>query len=221
MMGRPGALRWVLSVAAGELLGFALTAGIASVALELGGHPTTVPGRVVALLVMTLAGLIEGACYGGAQAWLLLRWLPGLDVRRFVTRTMALAAGAWCFGMSMPLVATLAGAGAEQATRGEEPSTLVVMVFATLFGGAAGALFGVVQAPVLRGLVEPRSAWVLGSSVGWAAGLPWAYLAGGAGSEAMSWWQAGALACGAGLMMGLCAGVGTWAALRRMRPVGA
>lgn len=218
-MRAPTATRWIVTVAGAELVGFALTGSIAFLGLALGGHPTTVTGRVLALLVMTFAGLIEGGCYGGAQALLLRRWLPGLPWRRFVGATMALAAGAWCFGMSMPLIATVMGSAAQQREAPVEgPPTWLVMLFAIGFGAVAGALFGVVQLPALRGLVARRGAWVAGSAAGWGAGLPWAYLAGSLGSPDMPWWQAGALVAGAGLAMGLCAGAGTFVALRRLEP---
>ena len=78
---RPDRAAWLRAVIAGEVLGFSATATIAFVALSLGGHPTTITGRVVALVVMVAAGTLEGASLGYFQWRLLHRWLPGLQAR--------------------------------------------------------------------------------------------------------------------------------------------
>lgn len=213
---RPGLVAWVRAVIAGEILGFSATAMIAFVALSLGGHPTTITGRIVALVVMVAAGTLEGASLGYFQWRRLHRWLPGLPARSYVGATVAVAAGGWLLGMSMPLAATLAGAtAAPSAAAVQGPSAPFVALFAAGFGAAAGALFGLAQARVLARHVRGTGAWVVGNLVGWALGLPFAYLAGSLGTATMTGWHALALSAGAGACMGVCVALATHAAMRR------
>lgn len=211
----PAARTWIRAVVLGELLGFTLTALVAFIALSLGGRPETVSGRVVALVVMTLAGTLEGACLGYFQ-WRALRgWLPALRARRFVGATIGVAAGGWLLGMSVPLLAEIQGAPAETATVAG-PGGGAIAAFAMIFGAIAGALFGAAQGIVLRAHVRGVRWWIAGSTIGWALGLPLAYLAGSLGEDTPSWAQALGLSAAAGLGMGLCVGAATLPALRRM-----
>lgn len=217
---RPKLGRWLRAVTSGELLGFTSTALIAFVALTLGGHPTTIPGRVAALLIMVVAGTLEGASLGFFQWRALRRWLPDLPAPRFVGATIAVAAGGWLIGMSVPLVMTLTGAMASPASTSAaiEPSLLRVTLFGMGFGAIVGALFGAAQARVLAAHVRGVSSWILGNAFGWALGLPLAYIAGSLGSRNMAWWQAFGLSAAAGAGMGLCVAVGTFVATRWMQP---
>ena len=211
---------WLRAVTLGELLGFTSTALIAFVALTLGGHPTTVPGRLAALLIMTVGGSLEGASLGFFQWRALKRWLPDLSAPRFIGATIAVAAGGWLIGMSVPLVMTLTGAmtSSSSTSASVEPSLAQVAVFSMGFGAVAGALFGVTQARVLGPHVRGVSNWVLGNVFGWAFGLPLAYIAGSLGSADTTWWQALGLSAVAGAGMGLCVAAGTFVATRRMQP---
>ncbi len=217
---QPDLSAWLRAVVAGEVLGFSATAMIAFVALSLGGHPTTITGRVVALVVMVAAGTLEGASLGYFQWRLLHRWLPGLPARSYVGATVAVAAGGWLLGMSMPLVATLAGAAAApSAAATQGPSAPLVALFAAGFGAAAGALFGLAQARVLARQVRGTGAWVVGNLVGWALGLPFAYLAGSLGTATMTGWHALGLSAGAGACMGVFVALSTHVAMRRLRVI--
>lgn len=212
---RPRLGPWVRAVALGELLGFSATALVAFVGLAVGGRPVTVPNRVVALLVMALAGTLEGASLGFFQWRALRRWLPELAGRRFIGATVAVAAGGWVLGMSVPLVMALRGA--MPASGGADgPGALGVTAFALGFGALAGAAFGAAQGAVLTKHTCGVGWWVAGSSLGWACALPFAYVAGSLGTTTMTWWQALGLSGAAGLAMGLCVGLATFAATRRM-----
>ena len=218
-LAKPRLGAWLRAVTLGELLGFTSTAMIAFVALTLGGHPTSIPGRVAALLIMVVAGTLEGASLGFFQWRALKKWLPDLSAPRFIGATILVAAGGWLFGMSVPLVMTLTGAMTSSSTSAPiEPSLVRVALFIFGFGAVAGALFGVAQARALAPHVRGVSKWVLGNVLGWAFGLPLAYIAGSLGSASMTWWQALGLSAAAGTGMGVCVAVGTFVATRRMQP---
>ncbi len=217
MLPRPGLRAWLAAVTVGELLGFTTTALVGFVGLTLGGHPESVAGRVVALVVMGLAGTIEGASLGFFQWRLLRRWLPDLSASAYVGSTAAVAAGGWLLGMSVPLVMTLTGA-MEDAVRAPapEPSMLTIVLFAAGFGAVAGAVFGVVQGRALAPHVRGVRSWILGNVGGWSLGLPCAYAAGSLGWAEMRWWHALGLSSAAGIAMGLFVALGTFLAMHRM-----
>ena len=86
-------IRWVLLVTLGEAVGFSVpaAAGVAVTAVSWGPLAT--------LLAMVLAGSVEGAALGIAQADCLFRW-GVLPVRRWwVAVTSIGAAVAWSLGM--------------------------------------------------------------------------------------------------------------------------
>jgi hypothetical protein len=177
---------------------------------------------VVALVIMVLAGTLEGASLGWFQ-WRMLRgWLPQLPARSFIGATVGVAAGGWLIGMSVPLVLTATRAMPPVVTASAVvqtgPGAVSIGLFAMGFGAIAGALFGAVQGRVLAAHVQGVRWWVLGSSAGWACGLPIAYLAGSLGTPAIAGWQIVGLTAIAGLGMGLCVGVATHAAIRHMTP---
>ena len=218
-LARPTPATWLRAVALGELLGFTSTAHVAFIGLAVGGHPSTIGGRVVALIVMTLAGVLEGAALGLFQWRALRRWLPDLSRRRVVGATIAVAAGGWFLGMSVPLLGTIfaeTSARAGDAAVGPGPGPGAVAVFAFGFGAVAGALFGIAQGVALKPHVHGIRAWIAGSAAGWAVGLPLAYLAGSYGTMTMAWWQALGLSAAAGIGMGLCVACGTLIAMRRL-----
>jgi hypothetical protein len=201
----------------GEVLGFSSTALIAFVGLRLGGHPTSVTGRVVALVIMVCAGTLEGASLGFFQWRALRSWLPALLASRYIGATIAVAAGGWLVGMSVPLLGALLGAAAGESSGATGPSSASLIAFSLGFGAIAGALFGTVQAAVLARHVSGKSRWIVGNMLGWGVGLPFAYFAGSLGSSAMTVWQALGLSAAAGAAMGVSVAMGTFWALRRMR----
>lgn len=219
---QPTFFSWMRAVMLGETLGFTATTLIAFGGLTLWGHPSTVQGRVIALVIMVLAGTIEGASLGAFQWSQLRHWLLDLPARAFIASTIAVAAGGWMVGMSVPLIATWLGAQASPAEAAAShadagPSALAIALFSMLFGAIAGALFGAAQASMLRKHVEGVGRWLLGSSAGWALGLPLSYLAGSLGTADMSVWQALGLSASAGAGMGLAVALGTFVAMRGMR----
>jgi hypothetical protein len=176
----PTLLRWATHLAIGEVVGFTATAMVGFVVLAIGGHPETVLGRLVALVVMTATGVVEGGCLGFAQWRAMQDLLPTLSAREWVKATVAVASLGWAIGMSMPLLATVLAARPSDETAGAsfDPPMAMVIAVSSLFGALVGAVFGGAQGLVLRRHLEADGAhrgvrrWVLANAIGWAVGLP-------------------------------------------------
>ncbi|MBK7533999.1 MAG: SDR family NAD(P)-dependent oxidoreductase [Myxococcales bacterium] len=225
---RPRLAQWVRAVVSGEALGFTATALIALAALAVGGRPVTLGDRAVALLIMGIAGTVEGALLGWFQWRALRRWLPELSARRFVAATVAVAAGGWLLGMSVPLIvaatgadtgaatAAAAGAATAAATAASAPGPLGVILFALGFGALTGALFGAAQGAVLTRHVRGVARWIGGNALGWAMGLPLSYLAASMAGAHTPGWQMLGMSAMAGAGMGLFVSLATYLAMQKM-----
>jgi hypothetical protein len=145
--------RWVVLVTAGELTGFAAPAlaGASSLGLASGTQ----------LLLMTIAGAVEGAVLGAAQAHVLRSVLPGFRVRAWVLATAGAAALAWVLGM-LP-----------SSTHGWWSTwpTPVVIVLAVPTGAALLLSIGTAQALVLPDGTAGSRRWIGWTALGWCAGL--------------------------------------------------
>jgi hypothetical protein len=165
-------LLWLLTCGLGEMagLGAALAVGAAS-ALVLGA-PTSAGGRLLVLVVLVLAGALEGLIVGHFQGRILQRVLPRFPRRRYLTATAAAAAFGWAVGVSTPLFFVEAAFDAESSWR----ATTTTLLFVAFLGALLGLLFGGAQSLALDGAAKNRRLWVMGNAVGWAAGLPFVAL---------------------------------------------
>lgn len=145
--------RWIVTVTAGEALGFLVVASVAPVA---GAAPTW-----VGVGLMVAAGTVEGVMLGGAQASVLRAVLPRRLVRQWVPVTAAAAALAWALGM-LP-------SSTYDIWSSWKPAVLVPT------GMVLGALvllsLGVAQWLLLRQVLPAAWRWTGWSVAGWATGL--------------------------------------------------
>ncbi|HEY6689134.1 MAG TPA: hypothetical protein VI094_23320 [Propionibacteriaceae bacterium] len=150
-------LRWVLMVTLGEAVGFTVPAAV-------GIAVTSAPsGPVVSLLAMVLAGSVEGAVLGTAQADCLYRWRVLPVRRRWIVATSLGAAIAWSLGM---LPSTLGGLN-------WSPWTAVAVGIGGLILLASLPL---AQYLVLRDHVERAVFWIPVNMVAWLLGITWTLL---------------------------------------------
>jgi hypothetical protein len=188
--------RWVFVTTAGELAGFCVP--VLAGALTTAGH-VTAAGQATILVV---AGAVEGAMLGWAQAIVLRRVVAGLDTGSWVRATALGAVVAYAMGMlpsvffPLPVAAMIA----------------IAVVAGTILLGSIGTA----QWLVLR-RHRSGSGWWIGTTAGaWLLGLA-AFLA-----IAMPLWrpgQATVLIVAIGLLAGLVmaavvASVTGWAVLR-------
>jgi hypothetical protein len=136
-------LSWFRWVTAGEFVGFAAPA----VAGAMSGS----------VAVLVLAGVVEGAVLGWAQARVLTRALPALPALQWIATTAAAAGFAWTVAMT-------ATANGERLA--SLPAAVVIPV-AAVMGMAVLLSIGVAQWLVLRYHVENAHRWI------WATGLAW------------------------------------------------
>jgi len=144
---------WFVWTTAGETLGFTVPAAAAALTAHRSAWVT-----VPALLI---AGAVEGALLGLAQATVLRRMLPGLRARRWVVATSAAAVLAWLIGL-LPSVF-----GGQLTTW---PAWLQIVV-----GGLGGTILllsiGTAQWLVLRGHLPRAGRWIAITAGAWLAGL--------------------------------------------------
>lgn len=196
--------RWVLATAVGEFVGFAVPAAVGA------GAAWTIEkmvGSVAALamlnvMVMVLAGVVEGAVLGFAQWLVLRRYIQNMARREWVLAT-ALAAGvAWTIGMLPSTLGDLA--------------TLIPMVLvggAVLLGAVFVASIGFAQWLVLRRYIQNAGWWVLANAVAWPLGVAVPFIGLAMvpeGAHVVVWVVVGVVS---GLLMGVVVGAITGMAL--------
>ncbi|UQA54960.1 hypothetical protein [Polyangium aurulentum] len=207
-------LRWLFACGFGELLGLAVAAAGMWMSAR-AGEPVTLAEKLAVLFGMIGAGILEGAITGTLQWLVLRRRYPALGGAGWVGATVLVAALGWAAGMSIPLF--FVGDAAAGAPAPVEPPMALVLVFAAIFGAAAGALFGLAQGLVLRRHVKNALlVWVAGNAAGWAIGLPFTYLAGGLDLGNVA--AAAAVGGASGLVMGFAVAAATGMALRALPP---
>ena len=143
--------RWTIAFVVGELLGFVPPA-LTGAALAASG---ATQGMMVAGLVV--AGALEGAVLGAAQARVLVQALPGLDGRRWILATSLGAAVAWLAGMGGSALVQALGARALWLVA---PSLVVGLL-----------AMGFLQWRVMRHLVSRSWTWVPVTAGAWLVGV--------------------------------------------------
>jgi uncharacterized integral membrane protein len=208
---------WIAACTAGEILGFGAAALWAFLALTLFGMDPVSPGARAGFLgLMVVAGLFEGLVLGSLQWLVLRRRFRRLRALHWTGATAAMAALGWFLGMLPQALREPAAAGAGAAW---EPPAVLILAGAAGFGAVIGAAFGLAQWLVLRRHARGAARWIPANALGWAMGLPWAFVAGNLGDLTASVPLAVALSALAGLLMGLSVAVVTGLALRRIQPL--
>jgi hypothetical protein len=216
--------RWTLACGAGEMIGlvYPALAGVLLAAFFGGVEPSGLPGKLLVLAVMVLAGAAEGATLGLFQARILADLLPGFRVRRWVKATAIIAMIGWIGGMAMPLFGPGAPGGDPQAA---EPPLGAMLLYAAAFGGVAGLVFGGGQWLVLRRYATGGLRWILCWGLAWALAMMLIFAIAGLQTETTKAWAvilgAAIAGGGAGLVIGLVSSIGVGGLKPRPRVEGA
>lgn len=194
--------RWTALCATAEAIGMTAAASAAKASQALVGEPGNGREVAVALSLVVGGGLVEGVALGGLQAAGLRRLLPGLDRRRWLLVTTAVAGLGWA--------AASAPAALSGADDGSVPPLLLVLGGAVGLGAAMGALLGAAQASGLRGHVRHPWRWVGANAAAWSLAMAVIFL--GATAPAADWSVLAVAALGtvtglaAGAVLGLVSG---------------
>lgn len=207
--------RWLVSCAAGELLGIGVAAGVGYSLNVTVGEPDTAAKKALVLAAMVLAGVLEGSAIGTFQWRVLRHRFPRITARAWVGATVAIAVLGWFFGM---LPSTLSAGQAEPITSATEPSLGFILLMSALMGAGAGAAFGFFQWWVLRHHAERAGRWILANLVGWGLGMPWICLAASLPTENTGVPLVVLMGAVAGSLTGLSVALATGVVLVRLRP---
>ena len=139
---------------------------------------STTRALVLAFVLVLAAGLVEGACIGLAQSFLLRRLVPRLRVANFIGMTVLAAGLGWTVG-SLPMLR------AGEGLAGSGPPLTLLAIAGLGFGAALGGLLGICQRAVLLKLTRHSGRWVVGSVVAWAVAMAVIML--GASTAAADW----------------------------------
>jgi hypothetical protein len=199
LRGRPLWNRWFVTVTLGEFLGFAVPALV--------GAATANASPLVAAVAILVAGAVEGAALGTAQAAVLRRALPGLRSDEWIIATTVGAVIAYAIGMSP---STAAGLGLDLPLE-------VLILAGPVLGVALLLTIGTAQWTVLRREVPRSTGWIAVTALAWAVGLG-VFLA-----FAMPLWHPGqapalvvAIGVGGGLLMAATTSASTGLGMRRL-----
>jgi hypothetical protein len=208
---------WTASCAAGELAGIAVAAALAVALDRLLGPAVGAAAVALAVVVMALAGVVEGSSIAWFQWRVLRRRLPGLRLAPWLGATVAVAMLGWLGGTA----ASLSVASTPSDASAPDPPAWAAGLAAAAFGAVAGAVFGAAQWLVLRGEAERPARWIAVNSAGWAVAVPCISIAATLPASDTPAGALAALGAAAGLMAGLVLGAVTGLGVVRLRPIAA
>ena len=191
--------RWTLAFVIGELVGFIPPAVTGATLASLGAPD------VVLVVGLSLAGILEGATIGVAQARVLARYAPDLDGRDWVVATAAAAGFAWFVGM---------GGGALMSA-GTAPPALITVVLVPAWGAALVAM-GYAQWRVLRRTIPRSGRWISVTAGAWLLGVTIPVVALSSAPNEWPIWVHACIGVLAAIAMGLTVGVLTGRTLEQL-----
>lgn len=197
--------RWVVATTLGELVGFIAPtlAGVIITQVVVGMDSPFAP--LLTMIVLVMAGSLEGAALGYAQ-WRVLRGaLPALRWQAWTGATALAGVVAWILGMLPNTVIDALGMGAEA----------LAVAWAMAAPGVLLSI-GVAQWLVLRHHVRHVALWVPANALGWGLGVSATVLGASLVNETMALWAAVTIGVASGVTMGLIVGCITGLALVRM-----
>lgn len=160
-------LNWTIFCGIGEFLGIGVAAGIAVLYFNLLGEPQTIGQKVLIIIVMILAGIIEGLVTGFFQWSVLKKRFSSMKAKNWLGVTALGAATAWLLGM----IPSVFFAPESSSSTSVEFSMGQIALLAALMGVVLGTIFGVFQWLELKGHTANASRWILANALGWTVGL--------------------------------------------------
>ena len=191
--------RWTLAFVIGELVGFIPPAVTGATLASLGAPD------VVLVVGLSLAGILEGATIGVAQARVLARYAPDIDGRDWVVATAAAGGFAWFVGM---------GGGALMSADAAPPA-LIAVVLVPAWGAALVAM-GYAQWRVLQRTIPISGRWIRVTAGAWLLGVTIPVVALSSAPNDWPGWVHACIGVLAAIAMGLTVGVLTGRTLEQL-----
>ena len=166
-------LHWTVNCALGEVIGIGAAGAIAAGVFAAFGEPETTGTKLLVLLCMMFAGLIEGIALGYFQWRVLRNKFSSLTGSAWIFQTSFIAVLGWMLGM-LPSLFFI-----DHSTPGNESAAqMPESLFALLSIGVGlllGALFGLFQWFELKYHASGAGRWILANAIGWGIGIGWIY----------------------------------------------
>lgn len=178
-------LHWIAACMLGEALG---VAGVSTTYAAIDRGILSPP----AIWILG-AGVWEGLCLGGAQAFVLRR--IGVSQPYWIAMTVVGAVA----GYALSLI------GGAQESSDFVASVWVVCIFGAGVGVITGLILGGVQWFALRGLIALRP-WLVANAIGWAPAMAILMFAAGSVERTWPFYVTPVVGAGAGALAGLCVG---------------
>jgi len=166
-------LNWTIACGIGEFLGIGVAAGMAFLCFPLLGEPSSFSEKILLVLVMVFAGIIEGLVTGGFQWSVLKKRFINMKAKNWLIFTALGSATAWLLGM---IPSTFLALGPSTSSANIEPSSKQITLLAAVSGIVLGTLFGAFQWIELKKHTSNASKWILANLLGWTVGLVIIYL---------------------------------------------
>ncbi|MGL5890694.1 MAG: hypothetical protein ACRC3B_12450 [Bacteroidia bacterium] len=168
-------LRWTVNCAIGEVIGIGAAAGIAAAVFAAFGEPETTGTKILVLLCMMGAGLIEGIALGYFQWRVLRNKFSSLTRSAWIFQTALIAVLGWMLGMlpSLFFIDNPEPAATNEATM-QIPESLVVILIIGI-GLLLGTLFGLFQWFELKHHASGAAKWITANALGWGTGIACIY----------------------------------------------
>jgi predicted membrane protein len=158
--------KWIINCALGELLGIGMAGAIAVALNRYLGEPQTTAQKLVVLLVMLVAGTVEGTSIAVFQWNVLKQIFPKMQLQNWWKWTVLIAVLGWGIGMLPSLFFTQPA-----ATNTAEPAMWMIAMVAGGGGAAAGVLFGLFQSIELKKHTPNWKWWIAANMFAWSVAM--------------------------------------------------
>ncbi len=166
-------LAWILACAIGELLGIGAAAGVALLHLSIFGEPQNISQHIILLIIMVLAGCLEGLITGYFQWSVLRAKFPNMKARNWILVTIGGAATAWFLGMLPSIYFSLHPIVQSPSI---EANKIHFAAFSLISGIVLGTVFGTFQFLELRRHAQEAWQWISANSLAWMMGMMIIYI---------------------------------------------
>jgi len=158
--------KWIINCAFGELSGIGIAGSIAVAVNYYLGEPQDLLQKIIVLLVMLVAGAIEGTSIAYFQWKVLYHLFSKMKLAAWWKWTVLVALLGWGVGMTPSLFF------AQSSTAGAtEPAMWMIAIIATGSGAAAGVLFGLFQSFELKKHCSRWKWWIIANGLAWSVAM--------------------------------------------------